>query len=394
MGKFKKICVIIATITIITTLSKNVYADALSDYKKQLLEVQEKQKQTAAALEGIEKEIANYIYDITVLDSEITLVSMKLQELQNKVNEVTVTLQEQEALLQNSAQAYNSLEDVYKTRLRVIYENGIPSMFDILVTSNSITDFFSKASVLKTIVEYDKSLVSNLKSQKEYVAYVKQNIEFQKTQLEQLTYDTERSKETLELTLSAKENKVNEMKSSQTMLEATAAKLAAEEEETSKNIRAEILRMKNEGTFTGQFFWPVPGFNIITATMGYYDPWGTGNYSYHSGTDISGAGISGTPIYAMESGTVSLARWYGAYGNCVIINHGTSVENGKSYRTLYAHAQSLAVSQGQAVSRGQVIAYVGSTGNSTGAHLHVEVYENDQLTSALRFFESMNLVYR
>ncbi len=394
MCKIKRILFVSIVIIAMITVNHSVYADALSDYKQQLLEVQRKQKETADALEGIEKEIANYIYDITVLDSEVTLVSMKLQELEGKVEEVSKTLEEQESLLQNSAQAYNSLEDVYMTRLRVIYENGMPSMFDILITSNSITDFFSKASVLKSIVEYDKSLVSNLKSQKEYVEYVKQNIEFQKTQLEQLTYDTSRSKETLELTLAAKENKVNEMKSSQTMLTATAAKLAEEEEETSKNIKAEILRMKNEGTFTGQFYWPVPGFNIITATMGYYDPWGTGYMSYHSGTDISGGGISGTPIHAMESGTVSLARWYGSYGNCVIINHGTSVENGKSYRTLYAHAQSLAVTPGQVVSRGEVIAYVGSTGNSTGPHLHVEVYENDQLVSALRFFEGMNLIYR
>lgn len=394
MNKVLKIFLVTIMISLLFTLKNLVYADALSDYKQQLLEVQQKQKETADALEGIEKEIANYIYDITVLDSEITLVSMRLQELESKVNEVTKTLEEQESLLQNSAQTYNSLEDVYMTRLRVIYENGIPSMFDILITSDSITDFFSKASVLKSIVEYDKSLVTNLKSQKEYVEYVKQNIEFQKNQLEQLTYDTSRSKETLEIALSAKENKVNEMKSSKDMLSATAAQLAKEEEETSNNIKAEIAKMKNEGTFTGQFFWPVPGFNIITATMGNYDPWGTGIYSNHSGTDIAGSGIYGTPIHAMESGTVSLARWYGSYGNCVIINHGTNLENGKAYRTLYAHAQSLAVTQGQVVSRGQVIGYVGSTGNSTGPHLHVEVYEDNQLTSALRFFESMNLVYR
>ena len=213
------------------------------------------------------------------------------------------------------------------TRLRVIYENGMPTMFDILLTSNSLTDFFSKASVLKTIVEYDKSLVSNLKSQKEYVEYVKQNIEFQKTQLEQLTYDTEKSKETLENTVLAKEAKINQMKSSKTLLEATAAELAKQEEETSKSIKAEIIKMQNNGTFTGQFYWPAPGFYNITATMGYYDPWNTGNKSYHSGTDIASAGIRGTPIHAMESGTVSLARWYGAYGNCVIINHGKSLEN-------------------------------------------------------------------
>ena len=386
----KKIIISLFVLTLLFTTTKFAYADKLSDYKQELLNVQEKQKQTASALEGVEREIAEYIYDITVLDGNITLVSMRLQELQEKVDEISKSLEEQESLLQNSAQAYNSLEDVYMTRLRVIYEHGMPNMLDILLTSNSLNDFFSKASVLKTIIEYDKTLVANLKTQKNYVEYVKENIEFQKTQLEQLTYDTEKSKETLENAVEAKEAKISEMRNSKSMLEATAAELAKQEEETSKNIRAEILRMQNSGTFNGQFYWPAQGFYTITATMGYYDPWGTGAHTYHSGTDIAGYGIAGTPIRAMESGKVTLARWYGAYGNCVIIDHGRSIENGKNYKTLYAHAMSLAVSQGESVSRGQIIGYVGSTGNSTGAHLHVEVYEDNALRSILDYFKSVN----
>ena len=108
-----KLIYIFIILTVIGFNINFVNADALSEYKQQLLEVQQKKKETADALDGIEKEIANYIYDITVLDGEITIVSMRLQELEEKVEEITATLEEQETALQNSAQSYNALEDIY-----------------------------------------------------------------------------------------------------------------------------------------------------------------------------------------------------------------------------------------------------------------------------------------
>jgi len=377
-------------------MNKTVYADVLSDYQKQLNAIKAEQQANAQRLTGLDQEIAQDLYDMMDLDSKIVTFSIKLGDLQAKVDEVNSKLDEQVNALQNSAQSFNSAEDIYITRLRVIYENGIPSMLDIFFSSQNISDFFSKMNVLTSILQYDKSLVNNMKNQKEYIDYIKNNIEVQKVQLEQLKYDTEKSSKSLEEAKNAKENKMNEMKSSQATLKAKAAALTKQEQDASKKIQEEIEKMQDMGgSFSGQFAWPTPGFNIITTKFNTsYDPWGSGTSTVHTGVDISGSNIYGTRIVAMESGTITLAKYYGGYGNCVIIDHGTSKADGNKYKSLYGHSERLNVVLGQKVSKGQTIAFVGSTGNSTGAHVHLELYKNNKRVNALSFFGGMKFIYR
>lgn len=392
----KKISIILFALIAVIAMSKVVYADALSDYQKQLDAIKAQQKATASQLTGLDQQIAEYMYDIMDLDSQIVEYSSKLADLQKKVDDVNSQLQEQQQALQDAAQSYNSAQDIYLTRLRVIYENGVPNMLDIFLSSQSISDFFSKVNVLNSILDYDKSLVNNMQNQKEYVDYIKNNIEIQKTQLDQLTYDTQKSSQALADARTAKQNKMNQMQSSKATLTATAAALAKQESDTQRKIQDEINRMADTGgSFSGQFAWPVPGFNLITTKFNQaYDPWNTGNYTYHTGCDISGSNIYGTPIRAIEAGTIVLAQYYGGYGNCVIIDHGTSSVDGNKYKSLYGHAERLNVVVGQKVNRGDIISYVGSTGNSTGAHLHLEIYKNNKLVDPLSYFKGMNLIYR
>jgi murein DD-endopeptidase MepM/ murein hydrolase activator NlpD len=392
----KKISSILLILILLIAMNKAVYADALSDYQKQLETIKAEQKANAQKLTGIDQEIAQDLYDMMDLDGKILTFSTKLGDLQTRVDDVNVKLSEQEQALQNSAQSYNSAEEIYITRLRVIYENGIPSMLDIFLASESISDFFSKMNVLSSILQYDKSLVNNMQSQKEYIDYIKNNIEIQKIQLEQLRYDTEKSSVSLEDAKAAKESKMNEMKSSQATLKAKAAALAKQETEASKKIQAEIEKMIDiGGSFSGQFAWPTPGFTIITTRYNTsYDPWGSGNSTIHTGCDIAGTNISGSKIIAMESGTIALAQYYGGYGNCVIIDHGTSAIDGNKYKSLYGHAERLNVVVGQKVAKGQTIAFVGTTGNSTGPHLHLELYKNNKRLDPLSYFGGMKLTYR
>lgn len=372
----KKIIITFA-LCIFTLFTSSIYGNTLSDYQKQLLDIQAQQKATADKLSGLDKEIANDLYDMMTLDSKITEFSIKLKDLQKKVDEVNAKLQEQENNLQNSAQLYNSAEDIYKTRLRIIYENGIPSMLDILLSSQSISDFFSKINVLNSIIDYDKSLVDNMQNQKEYVDFTKKNIELQKAQLDQLKYDTEKSSKSLDDAKVAKENKMESLQSSKSTLKAKADALIKQEEEAAKKIKEELAKLVNyTGTFNGRFTWPVPGYSYISAYYGPYDPWNTGRMINHTGVDIAGSAIFGKPIVAAESGVVARAEYYGGYGNCVVIDHGTNLTDSVNYKTIYGHASSLNVVKGQSVARGQVIAYVGSTGNSTGPHLHFEVLKN------------------
>ncbi len=384
----------------------SIFADnKIQEYNSELEKVKQQEKENAAKLSGIEKEIAEYSYEIAELDGQMDQYSRQLAQLQEKVDEVNSKLEENESALQNSAQSYNAAEDMYAVRLRAIYENGIPSFWDILFASQGISDFFSRMNVYTSILEYDKSLVGNMKSQKEYIDYIKKDIEVQKLQLDQLKYDTQKSTDALNAALTTKQNKVKELESSQSQLQANSEYLAEKRQAALKKVEEEVARVlaesqqNNSGggstSFTGgNYVWPVAGYTTITTRFGevynLVDP----NGSAHTGADIAGSGIFGKPIVAIESGTVSVATYsnYG-YGNYVMINHGVNSADGNTYISLYGHCSSLAVSKGQSVTKGQVIGYVGSTGNSTGPHLHLEVRVNGKITDPLKYYPGLTFNY-
>lgn len=380
-------------------------ANKIQEYNSELEKVKQQEKENAQKLSGVEKQIAQYSYEIAELDGQMDKYSRELAELQEKVDEVNKKLEENETALQNSAQSYNAAEDMYAIRLRAIYENGIPSFWDILFSSKGVSDFFSRMNVYTSILEYDKSLVGNMKSQKEYIDYITKDIEVQKLQLEQLTYDTQKSKDALDAALTAKQNKAKELEKAQSNLQANSEALAAKRKAALKKVEDEVARVlaeskQNGGSgstvFTGgDYAWPVPGYTIITTRFGevynLVNPAG----SAHTGADIAGSGIFGKPIVAIETGTVSVATYsnYG-YGNYVMINHGRNSKDGNIYISLYGHCSSLAVSKGQSVTKGQVIGYVGSTGNSTGPHLHLEVRVNGKLTDPLQYYPALRFTYK
>lgn len=404
MIKFKALAIIMIMFVITPLFTNEITAAKLDEYEQELERIKQEQKENASKLTGVEKQIAQYTYDIADLDSKMSQYSKELASLEAKVSEVNEKLEKQEKALQDSAQLYNTAEDMYTTRLRAIYENGIPSIWEILLSSKGIADFFSRMNVYNSILEYDRSLVGNIKNQKEYIDYIKKDIEVQKLQLDQLKYDVEKSTQALNDTLQAKQNKVAELNNSKENLQAISDDLTKKREAAKKKVDDELARIAqeaqnsaNNGTgnvFVGDFAWPVPNYYVITTEFGeiynLVNPAG----SAHTGADIAGSGINGKPIKAMADGTVTTASYgsYG-YGNYVIINHGKNTTDGNVYISLYGHASSLAVSKGQKVAKGQVIAYVGSTGNSTGPHLHFEVYQNGKRVNPLQFYSGLPFTY-
>lgn len=404
MGKFKrnifkKSLVTLGIISIIGTGSIFA-ANKIQQYNSELEKIKQQEKENAAKLSGVEKEISQYSLEIIELDEQADQYSRKLAELQAKIDEVNKKIEENENALQNSAQNYNAAEDMYAVRLRAIYENGIPSFWDILFASKGISDFFSRMNVYTSILEYDKSLVGNMKNQKEYIDYIKKDVEIQKLQLDQLKYDTQKSTDALEANITAKQNKAKELENSKSELKANSEELAKKRQAAIKKVEEEVARVlaeNNDGStsFTGgNYVWPVAGYTIITTRFGeiynLVNPAG----SAHTGADIAGTGILGKPIMAIESGTVSVATYSDhGYGNYVMINHGKNAADGNTYISLYGHCSSLAVSKGQTVAKGQVIGYVGSTGNSTGPHLHLEVRVNGKITDPLKYYPGIKFKY-
>ena len=368
----------------------NFCAASLQDKQNEYNSLDNQIKNNQNQKNAIDSDIASYINEIRDLDNSISTYNEKISNLQAEVNDVNSNIQECQNNLQNSAQLYNSAEDVYATRLRAIYENGVPSVFEILVSSDGIGDFFSRLNVYTSVLEYDRSLIGNMKSQKEYVDYLKTNIEENKITLEQLSYDLDKSLSELETVKASKETKVETLKSSKAYIDAATDALEAEKDKVEKEIQDELAKAQgNTGFFSGIFKWPANS-SIITAGFGTYYPYG---YAVnHTGVDI---GVSiGNNVYSAASGKVVLAKTvttdpngakYKGYGNYIIVDHGVG-SDGRNIKTLYGHLSSVNVSVGQTVAQGQVIGYSGNTGNSTGPHLHFEVRINDRCVNPMQYF--------
>ena len=395
-------------IAMLVLINASSYATTLSDYQDQMNKIKQQQQQTTQQLQGVDKEISAYTYDMMDLDEKLTSYTISLNELQGKIDTVDSKISEQQQALQEASQKYNSAQEIYAKRLRVIYENGIPSVVDVLFSAKGISDFFSKLNVIDSLLDYDKNLASNMQSQKQYVDYIKKDMEVQKVELDQLKADKQKSAEALDDAREAKQQKITQLQQDKADLKQQADALQQQEQDESEKIQAEIQRIEEENkknasngssniTFAGgQFAWPVPGYNIITTMYGeIYDPFNTGKARGHTGTDIAGSNIFGKPIVAMADGKIIVANygWNGGYGNYVIIDHGKSQTDGNTYRTLYGHATELAVSAGQYVHKGDTIAYVGSTGYSTGPHCHVEIWRNGVRGAILDYFKGITITY-
>ena len=245
-------------------------------------------------------------------------------------------------------------------------------------------------------------LMNTYQDKQNYINYVKGDIELEKKRLEALKEGQEEIKNDLEEKREQKANKMSELETQANQLEETSKLLTEKRKQALSDIDNEMAKVISDlseeikngtsNTFTGsEFAYPVPGFTIITTSFGevynLVDPAG----SAHTGADIAGGGINGTPIYAIQSGTVTTSGYsnYG-YGNYIIINHGECVDNNSSYISLYGHCSSLVVREGEHVEKGQLIGYVGTTGISTGPHLHLEVRENGQRVNPLKFFPSIS----
>ena len=377
-------------------------ADNLADYEQQLEAVKQEQLENASKLTGVERELALYAYDVAEIDSEVLTYAKNLDSIQTEIDEVETTLEELDEDLANANEEYSIVNSTYANRLRSIYENGMPSIFEIIITSNGFTDLMIKLNLYSIILEHDKTLMNSYQDKQNYINYIKGDIELERKQLDALKTGLEDVKAELETKRQEKVDKMSELENQISELEEASKLLTERKKQAISDIDNEVAKVVEEvaeqiqngtaSTFTGtEFAYPTPGFTIITTSFGevynLVDPAG----SAHTGADIAGAGINCTPIYAIQSGVVTTSGYsnYG-YGNYIIINHGECVDNNSSYISLYGHCSSLVVKEGETVEKGQLIAYVGTTGNSTGPHLHLEVRENGQRVDPLQFFPSIS----
>ena len=279
--------------------------------------------------------------------------------------------------------------ETLKERLCAIYMMGDASTLEIILQSESVIDMAQKVELLNMITEHDTKLIQQLSADMEAIAAERQEIESQKEEVADARSELESRRTELASVQAEADRVLQELNQSVAAVQEESERIAKEKAEADqavddwlKDYYASQAQGGSSGsggyTSTGNFTWPVPGFTRLTTQ---FQEWTYGGY--HRGIDIASTGgrsIYGAPIVAADSGKVIKAGWNNSYGNCVYIDHGGG------YVTRYAHASSLAVSQGQTVTKGQTIAYVGNTGDSFGAHLHFEVILNGTLQNPMNYF--------
>lgn len=368
----KKIKIIIICLLVFSLSFSNCFANTLDKLNNETQNIKNKLEKNNSTMQGIDKEVNNLKLEILNLDSQINSQNAELENINKKVEEVEKQLNENKAKINKVTSTQNGSEELLQARLRAIYENGITNEWEMMFNSNGFMDYLAKKRIITTITEYDRNLADSMKVEKEYHNNLKKEVEAQKSQLDQLLYDREKTAKTLEMAKQNKENKSNKLSSDKKYLEVANSQLKKEQDAINKKIEEEIIRLQSiSGNIVSEkgFLWPFPASGKITCHFGGYDG--------HTGMDIS-ARVADRTLVAAKSGKViktvtgrgNTYPWSYDYGNYVVIDHG----NGQSTR--YAHLDSVNVSVGQFVRQGQKIGMAGNTGYSTGPHLHFEVRIN------------------
>lgn len=357
------------------------------DLTNQLDSIQQQVNQQNAAKADAETVIGSVSEQLKQIEEQLRQANAELGTIkeQRVAVENDITLNERQ--LAEAQKRLEGRESVFYKRVRDIYINGRLSYLDVVIGSKDFSDFANRLEVLKRIIDSDITLINEIKKERAEIEAHKQKLEADRAKLVELEKaalakqaEIEQKKAERNVVLQKAQNDratamqaIEELNASSAQVSAmlkerqaaraaAAAAAAAAATQSSGGQGASDNWVQG----TGQLGWPVSG--EITSPYGYrvHPIWGT--TIYHSGIDI---GVDeGTPVHAADGGVVVWSGWMGGYGYAVVIDHG----NGLS--TLYGHNSELAVDEGQSVAKGQVISYAGSTGNSTGPHVHFEVRVN------------------
>lgn len=302
-------------------------------------------------------------------DDEIAAIQLQMNTTEELINQYEAGIAETQAEIDTLRVEQKEQIKSFDEMVRMSFMYGSDDYLTMIFESESFSDFLSRLDMISYLLSYNQSVVDNMKEVEDRLVTSEQSLISSKQNLESYL----ESKEQLKADYMSKSKESADLIVSLTANEAQAAEALKVIEESKKKLENDIAQLAKQlndgGKYSGGvFIWPV---NTKTQTSSGWE-WRINPISkkkeFHNGLDIPAP--RGTHIYAAAAGTVVKCEWYGGYGNCVIINHGGGV------MTLYGHCNALNVKNGQSVKQGDVIAFVGSTGYSTGNHLHFTVYEN------------------
>lgn len=406
---FKKLCKGFAWLLVVCILAAGAgpfvsRADEVSDLKQSIANKQEaineannlkKQLQSGLTdvknvISGLEKSKNNLAAYISELDTTLSLAQAKILELNTLITNKEAEIKETTEELNDAIKTEESQYEAMKNRIRFMYEQGETMYVELLLASQSLGDMLNKADYIEELTAYDRRMLEKYQATREYVEVCKAQLEAEQVVLEEAKADVQAEEAALETLIAQKQQEItayeNDIHNREKLLAEYEAEVAAQEAEikaledalaAEKAALASATKRKYDG---GMFAWPAPSYTRISDDYGYRIHPTLNVKKFHNGIDMAAPG--GSPILAAYDGTVTAAAYSSTMGNYIMIDHGDNLY------TIYMHASKLYVSKGAEVVKGQKIAAVGTTGRSTGNHLHFSVRLNGNYVNPWEYISS------
>ena len=415
MAHAKRLLCVLLCGAMLTAISSGAFAgvseseiQALRD-KRDMIRAQREEKQ--AAIDWLQSNAVDILVQKRALD-ERNMYTMQQIDLNNQeiaLYDKMIAEKEQEVLAAQKLEE-EQLER-YRARVRAMEENGTLNYLALIFKANDLGEMLTAMDDVGEIMQRDRELEDNYIRARENTEELKSDYEAYRREINGKQDALREEQEKLELEIEEANELLSGLYEDYTNRQAEIAEIEALEDATTEALNALVAKLEAERAAeeaarreaensgggdnggggggggaaysTGFFIFPVASYTYISSRFGERIHPITGELKNHNGMDI--ASNMGTAVYAADGGKIVLAEWYGGYGNCIMIEHG----NG--YKTLYGHLSTIGVSEGQYVSQGQTIGQVGSTGNSTGPHLHFEVYVNGSRVDPEMFYSGLNI---
>ena len=362
--------------------------DSLSDIQAQKKEVQEK-------LASIRSDLSKAKEQVELIQGQVVLTEEEINASQALLDQYDLQIgQKEEEIRALEQQEEEQYQEFYR-QVRWMEETGSTSYLSILFEASSFSEMLDYAMLITGIMDYSNRIIDQLNATQAQLGAARDDLAADRADQAEVQQELENKKLELEDQRAQAQTLLSQIAASESEYAAEAKELADSEAKINKELKdaeakyaaqlAALAAQNNVNMTSGDWYWPLPGRYKISSLFGNRaDPF-TGKRDNHTGTDIPAPG--GTPIYAAKDGvvtTVNQNRYASSYGYYCIISHGSG------YATLYAHQNQVPiVREGQTVQKGQIIGYVGSTGRSTGNHLHFELRVNGVRNDVLRLYPGM-----
>ncbi|MBE9138700.1 peptidoglycan DD-metalloendopeptidase family protein [Nodosilinea sp. LEGE 07088] len=341
-------------------------AQSIEDLQNKQKTLEQQRDQLQQQQNEIENRQAEKESNLQNLENNIVYTANQIAETQYRLDQAEKELKEFEVQLKKAEDDYENVRTGTVARLQFLQRQQGSEGWAVLLQSQNFNEFLDRQYQLKRVYTADREVLADLKAKAEAIEEQKAAVEAKRNQVALLQQQLLSQKQQYEAEADLEKDLIARLKDRRGALEAAEAQLARDSEQVAGLIRQKIAASTGVIRGTGRFVFPANA-NISSGFGNRRHPI-LGYNRFHAGIDF--AASYGSTIRAADSGQVIFSGWYGGYGQTVIIDHGGGLS------TLYAHASRLVVSEGQTVQQGQAIAAVGSTGLSTGPHLHFEVRRN------------------